>query len=226
MKVPVTTPEGIHFEKEAIEGWLRDVTYCPELGSPLSVTTLKPNIPLQWKIRYWRLKTNDVVAITSPPPHEYECGSPPMPQHFLCPLAQDIMHDPVMTKTGHTFERSALAQWMTICGEVCPVSGQPLPLSHIVSDRTLKQEIQFWRRNNDTNDNISSQQQQEHDDEVISSSIQYPKDPDDVEQVVLATVIPHDTTDKRNNMPVLVTRRILAISAPARMRCGRGSALS
>jgi hypothetical protein len=219
MKVPVTTPEGIHYEKEAIEGWLRDVTYCPELGCPLSVESLQPNIPLQGKIQYWRLKTNDVVAITSPPPpHDSACGLPPK---FLCPLAQDIMRDPVMTKTGYTFERSALAQWMTVCGEVCPVSGQPLPLSHIVSDRTLKQEIQFWRRNK--NDTSRQQQQQQRDDKVSSSSIQYSQDHDHDVGLEMATVIPHDATDKRNNMPVLVMQRILAISAPARMRGGRGS---
>lgn len=35
-----------------------------------------------------------------------------VPDYFLCPILQTILHDPVMTIDGHTFERKAITEWL------------------------------------------------------------------------------------------------------------------
>lgn len=35
-----------------------------------------------------------------------------IPHEFLCPINQSIMRDPILTKSGHSFERMAIIKWI------------------------------------------------------------------------------------------------------------------
>jgi hypothetical protein len=148
MQEPVSTPSGVNYERAAIEGWLCELSYCPVHGTPLTAQSLQANTALQWKIRYWQNKhTTATVSLPhlSSAPSWTKTSTTPL-QRFICPLTQQVMQDPVLSKTGYSFERAALLKWLHLQGNVCPVSGKPLQLSHIVSHSALKREIQFWRQ--------------------------------------------------------------------------------
>jgi hypothetical protein len=33
------------------------------------------------------------------------------PPHFLCPVSMELMKDPVMVATGHTYDRPSIKRW-------------------------------------------------------------------------------------------------------------------
>jgi hypothetical protein len=155
MQDPVETPDGLNYERIAIEGWLRLIKSCPVYGTPLTAASLKANTSLQWKIRYWqwRSKANEDANDAEQEQQEDKAspstsliGTTIPPQRFTCPLTNELMTDPVLSKTGYSFERVALLQWFAQRGNVCPVSGEDLPLSHVVTNATLHHEIQGWKK--------------------------------------------------------------------------------
>lgn len=38
--------------------------------------------------------------------------SPPTPIEFICPITGEMMDDPVITRTGQTYERKAIEDWL------------------------------------------------------------------------------------------------------------------
>lgn len=43
-------------------------------------------------------------------------------ESFLCPITQQVMTDPVLTKYGHLFERKAIEDWLK-SHNTCPLTG-------------------------------------------------------------------------------------------------------
>lgn len=35
-----------------------------------------------------------------------------IPDDYICPLTQDIMNNPVMAADGHSYEQSAILEWL------------------------------------------------------------------------------------------------------------------
>jgi ligand-binding SRPBCC domain-containing protein len=67
-----------------------------------------------------------------------------IPEEFICPLTLEIFHSPVMTRWGHSFERSALLRWLKY-HEGCPLTRNPMSLRDIVANSALKERIEEWK---------------------------------------------------------------------------------
>jgi hypothetical protein len=67
------------------------------------------------------------------------------PEYFYCPLSFEVMKEPVMTRWGHNFERSAIVEWIQQNG-VCPLTRNPMTLKDLVINRALQDQIQDWER--------------------------------------------------------------------------------
>ena len=48
------------------------------------------------------------------------------PPSFCCPISMDLMSDPVMIATGHTYDRKCIETWLASGHRSCPLSGQRL----------------------------------------------------------------------------------------------------
>lgn len=68
------------------------------------------------------------------------------PEDFVCPLSKELMSDPVMTRYGHHFERKAILEWLEKGNTYCPITGNPLRVSNLVSNKTLKWKINYWAK--------------------------------------------------------------------------------
>lgn len=68
-----------------------------------------------------------------------------IPDEFICPLTLNIMRDPVMIKSGHSFERSAIFKWIQKGHDTCPLTRQPLGISGLVTNHALLVQIQRWK---------------------------------------------------------------------------------
>ncbi|MED6134164.1 hypothetical protein PIB30_034692 [Stylosanthes scabra] len=50
-----------------------------------------------------------------------------LPEHFKCPISLEIMRDPVILSSGHTFDRSSIQRWLDAGHRTCPITKLPLP---------------------------------------------------------------------------------------------------
>ncbi|XP_059439083.1 U-box domain-containing protein 8 [Corylus avellana] len=50
-----------------------------------------------------------------------------LPDDFKCPISLEIMSDPVILSSGHTFDRSSIQRWLDAGHRSCPVTKLPLP---------------------------------------------------------------------------------------------------
>lgn len=134
---PVVSTTGVSYEREAILQWLNCHIHCPKTGDRIRATSLRTNTSLQWKIRYW-------TALNNVDSHDKKKGSQTkqvvLRYDFICPLTGNIMVDPVMTKYGHNYERTALVGFIDIYG-VCPMTGKTLSFSGMISNKKLHWEI-------------------------------------------------------------------------------------
>jgi hypothetical protein len=75
-----------------------------------------------------------------------------IPEEFLCPITQELMANPLMSRTGFTFERSAIMEWIFEHNNTCPMTRQPLRACDLVHDRNLQARICAWCSANDMKD--------------------------------------------------------------------------
>ena len=67
------------------------------------------------------------------------------PENFLCPITQEIMTNPVITKNGITFDRHALKLAIRQSGPKCPMTRAPLTMKDVVPNLALKSLIEEWK---------------------------------------------------------------------------------
>ncbi|PKA63690.1 U-box domain-containing protein 8 [Apostasia shenzhenica] len=49
------------------------------------------------------------------------------PDDFRCPISLEVMSDPVIVASGHTFDRASIQRWLDSGHRTCPVTKLPLP---------------------------------------------------------------------------------------------------
>ncbi|KDO32113.1 hypothetical protein SPRG_03331 [Saprolegnia parasitica CBS 223.65] len=71
---------------------------------------------------------------------------------FVCPITQDVMVDPVVTVDGHSYERSAIAEWIRTSRETAPggqvtspATNLPLRSLQLIPNLALKRSIEEYR---------------------------------------------------------------------------------
>ncbi|KAK9815803.1 hypothetical protein WJX72_009760 [[Myrmecia] bisecta] len=82
-----------------------------------------------------------------------EGGQPIPPYEFLCPISGEMMRDPVMLLTGHTYELAAISQWLEGGHQTCPMTNQQLHWrinnqAFAVRNHALRILIDGWVREN------------------------------------------------------------------------------
>jgi hypothetical protein len=77
-----------------------------------------------------------------------------VPDEFICPLTLEIMVSPVMTRTGHSFERSAILAWLQRTGQ-CPLTRKQMKLRDLAPNHALASRIQQWKKEHHVVDDTS-----------------------------------------------------------------------
>ena len=70
------------------------------------------------------------------------------PSDYICPLTKTLMSEPMLSRYGNHFERVAIMEWLNSGHNFCPVTGNPLRPSSLVSDKTLQWKINYWAKKN------------------------------------------------------------------------------
>jgi hypothetical protein len=67
-----------------------------------------------------------------------------IPEEFFCPITQELMVNPLMSRTGFNFEKTAIMEWISEHNNTCPMTRQPLRASDLVHNRRLQLKICEW----------------------------------------------------------------------------------
>ncbi|CAI0462544.1 unnamed protein product [Linum tenue] len=63
---------------------------------------------------------------------------------FRCPISLEIMRDPVIIETGHTYDRCSILKWFRAGNATCPNTGKKLSSTELIPNVALKQLIQQY----------------------------------------------------------------------------------
>jgi hypothetical protein len=68
---------------------------------------------------------------------------------FFCPITLSLMVDPVIAADGHSYERTAIEDWMRRSGENfhSPMTNELLPNRDLLPNFALKNAIKVFRSN-------------------------------------------------------------------------------
>lgn len=69
-----------------------------------------------------------------------------IPADFRCPITLDIIRDPVVVSTGQTYDRESISLWIQSGHNTCPKTGQALVHTNLIPNRSLKNMIALWCR--------------------------------------------------------------------------------
>ena len=69
------------------------------------------------------------------------------PPEFRCNIDGCLMKMPMRTKGGLYFEKDTIEKWIGRCGQICPVTGDPLALKDLVYDEVMSNNIQKYNVN-------------------------------------------------------------------------------
>jgi STIP1 family protein 1 len=67
-----------------------------------------------------------------------------VPEYFVCPVSMEIMHDPVTTPNGVSYERSCIEQHLRANGPVDPLTRKRLTLDMLRPNTALREAIQDY----------------------------------------------------------------------------------
>lgn len=66
-----------------------------------------------------------------------------VPAWFKCPITHQIMYDPVSLDDGHTYERSAIKEWLRNHNS-SPITNLPLRTKKLIPNHSLRGAIEDW----------------------------------------------------------------------------------
>ncbi|KAI4365545.1 hypothetical protein MLD38_021522 [Melastoma candidum] len=69
-----------------------------------------------------------------------------VPSDFRCPITLDIIRDPVVVSTGQTYDRESITLWIQSGHNTCPKTGQVLVHTNLIPNRSLRNLIALWCR--------------------------------------------------------------------------------
>ncbi|KAK8714745.1 hypothetical protein V6N13_042094 [Hibiscus sabdariffa] len=68
------------------------------------------------------------------------------PSHFVCPVFQDVMKDPLIAADGFTYEADAIRGWLESGHDTSPMTNLKLDHCNLVPNYALHQAIQEWQQ--------------------------------------------------------------------------------
>ena len=61
-----------------------------------------------------------------------------IPRDYLCPITQDMMENPVVAADGHSYEQSAIHEWLRRGNRVSPLTGERLKYDVLTQNHRLR----------------------------------------------------------------------------------------
>ncbi|KAJ3669071.1 hypothetical protein LUZ60_011021 [Juncus effusus] len=75
-------------------------------------------------------------------------SEPSVPQDFRCPISLELMKEPVVASSGQTYDRESITKWFGSGKATCPKTGQILTNLELIPNKSLKNLIARWCKEN------------------------------------------------------------------------------
>ncbi|GLJ23576.1 hypothetical protein SUGI_0446590 [Cryptomeria japonica] len=72
-----------------------------------------------------------------------------VPSFFLCPILQEIMHDPNIAADGFTYEKEAIQGWFDCGRDTSPMTNEKLGSKNLIANFSLRSAIRRWQERGD-----------------------------------------------------------------------------
>ena len=80
-----------------------------------------------------------------PSPSSSSFQAPPRaPASFYCPISMELMADPVVVATGHTYDRRCIERWLGAGHGTCPATGARLRHLELTPNFALRDAVAEW----------------------------------------------------------------------------------
>ncbi|XP_015079003.1 U-box domain-containing protein 1-like [Solanum pennellii] len=134
-------------EKQAGTGGLIAVS---NINSLISLMSLSKTAILEEEHLMNSQNLKQTASINVLPDQSSSCYSlvSDVPDELRCPISLDLIRDPVIVASGHTYDRNSIAQWINSGHHTCPRSGQKLIHMALIPNYALKSLIQQWCQDN------------------------------------------------------------------------------
>ncbi|TMX02498.1 hypothetical protein EJD97_021356 [Solanum chilense] len=134
-------------EKQAGTGGLIAVS---NINSLISLMSLSKTAILEEEHLVNSQNLKQTASINVLPDQSSPCYSlvSDVPDELRCPISLDLIRDPVIVSSGHTYDRNSIAQWINSGHHTCPISGQKLIHMALIPNYALKSLIQQWCQDN------------------------------------------------------------------------------
>ncbi|XP_008809455.2 U-box domain-containing protein 52-like isoform X1 [Phoenix dactylifera] len=66
------------------------------------------------------------------------------PNHFICPILQEVMNDPCVASDGYTYDRKAIEIWLGM-NDKSPMTNLQLPNKNLIPNHSLRSAIMDWK---------------------------------------------------------------------------------
>lgn len=134
-------------EKQAGTGGLIAVS---NINSLISLMSLSKTALLEEEHLVNSQNLKQTASINVLPDQSSPCYSlvSDVPDELRCPISLDLIRDPVIVASGHTYDRNSIAQWINSGHHTCPRSGQKLIHMALIPNYALKSLIQQWCQDN------------------------------------------------------------------------------
>ncbi|XP_059063517.1 U-box domain-containing protein 1-like [Cryptomeria japonica] len=68
-----------------------------------------------------------------------------VPEELKCPISLDLMRDPVIVESGHTYDCASISEWLDSGHSTCRLSGQKLPRQPpLISNYAIRSLVSQW----------------------------------------------------------------------------------
>mmetsp|Transcript_26651 Transcript_26651/g.50639 ORF Transcript_26651/g.50639 Transcript_26651/m.50639 type:complete len:532 (+) Transcript_26651:449-2044(+) len=71
-----------------------------------------------------------------------------VPSMYCCPICFEVMSDPVVLATGHTYDRECIRRWISNGHKTCPTTGARLRHLELMPNFALRNAVREWATNN------------------------------------------------------------------------------
>ncbi|KAI4382596.1 hypothetical protein MLD38_008541 [Melastoma candidum] len=93
------------------------------------------------------------------------------PDDFQCPISLELMMDPVVTSSGHTYDRGSILKWFRAGNSTCPKTGETLSHKKLVPNVALKRLIEIYCAENNNPVSKSRKVDREAVQKVLTASL-------------------------------------------------------
>jgi hypothetical protein len=146
-------------ERERLEGVLVEVgiydrascsdeieTLEREIGDRVAERWTPAMIALVGLLRYAKCVLFSAATPRTSSNVDFDDAEPP--PDFRCPISLELMRDPVVAASGQTYDREFITGWFGSGKSTCPKTGQVLTSLELVPNKTLRNLISRWCRQN------------------------------------------------------------------------------